>query len=229
MSWCALGKQSGVIDVSLEGSSPEMTTAILNEIGNAYVDQDVRRMAEEAEKSLAFLEQQLPQFKQQVETAESRYNAMPNQRGTIDLSEESKQILSQSVQIQTKLEEFRQRRQELASRFTPRHPSIELVDSQIASLTAQPNGVSGRIQKLPDVEQNVLRLMRDVTVSTEMFKSLLNDVQQLRLMKASKVGNARLFDPAEVPVKPIRPYQEMIVTISPVLGLVAGVLLVSVR
>lgn len=223
------GKQSGVIGVLLEGDSPEMTTAILNEIGNAYVDQNMRRKAAEAEKSLNFLEQQLPQLRQQVETAESRYNAMRNQRGTIDLSEESRLILAQSVQIQTKLQELKHRRQELAARFTTSHPAIELIDNQIASLNGQLNGVSGRIQKLPDVEQNVLRLMRDVKVSTEMLQALLNDVQQLKLMKASKVGNARLVDPAEVPIKPVRPNREMIAAIAVVLGLLAGLLMVISR
>ena len=50
------GKQSGVIGISLEGSSAERTAAILNAIGTEYVDQNVRRKAAEAEKSLEFLE-----------------------------------------------------------------------------------------------------------------------------------------------------------------------------
>ncbi|CAG2146128.1 Tyrosine-protein kinase wzc [Cupriavidus yeoncheonensis] len=223
------GKESGVIGISLEGTSPEKTAAILNDIGQAYVDQNVRRMAEEAENSLSFLESQLPRLRQQAEAAESKYNATRNQRGTVDLGEESKLILAQSVQIQTKLQELRQRRQELAARFTANHPSIGLVDSQIASLTAQLNEVSARIRKVPDVEQQVLRSMQDVKVSTDTLKSLLNDVQQLRLMKASKVGNARLIDPAEVPIKPVRPNPGMIVMFSLVLGVVGGVVLVIVR
>lgn len=223
------GKQSGVIGVTLEGESPELTAAILNEIGQEYVDQNVRRKAAEAEKSLDFLQTQLPQLKQQVEAAESRYNAMRNQRGTVDLSEESKLILSQSVQIQTRLQELRQKRQELAMRFVGDHPSITAIDNQIAGLTNQLNSVTGRIQRLPDVEQNVLRLMRDVKVSTELYQALLNDVQQLKLMKASKVGTARLVDPANVPIKPVRPNRLLIVGVAAGLGVIAGLLMVVVR
>ncbi|MGE8365892.1 polysaccharide biosynthesis tyrosine autokinase [Cupriavidus sp.] len=223
------GKQSGVIGMTLEGNSAEKTAAILNEIGAEYVEQNVRRKAAEAEKSLAFLDRQLPQLKQQVEAAESRYNAMRNQRGTIDLSEESKLILGQSVQIQTRLQDLKQKRQELIARFTSNHPTIEIMDSQIASLNAQLNGVTGKIQKLPDVEQNVLRLMRDVKVSTELYQSLLNDTQQLRLVKASKVGTARLVDAAEVPLKPVRPNRSMIAGVALVLGLLLGLLAVVVR
>lgn len=223
------GKQSGVIGVALEGTSPARTASILNEIGNEYVEQNLRRKAAEAEKSVKFLEGQLPQLKQQMETAESRYNAMRNQRGTIDLSEESKLILSQSVQIQTKLQELRQKRQELIARFTTNHPSIEILDNQIAGLTGQLNGVTGKIQKLPDVEQNVLRLMRDLKVNTELYQSLLNDVQQLRLVKASKVGTARLIDAADVPLKPVRPNRMLIGATSGVLAIVIALLVVAIR
>ncbi|MBP0623531.1 polysaccharide biosynthesis tyrosine autokinase [Cupriavidus consociatus] len=223
------GRQSGVIGISLEGSDPRMVAGTLNEIANAYVEQNVLRKAAEAEKSLAFLEQQLPQLRQQVETSENRYNAMRNQRGTVDLPEESRLMLNQSVQLQTKLQELRQKRQELDARFTPNHPIISLIDGQIASVNAQINGLTGRIQKLPDVEQNVLRLMRDVKVSTEMLQSLLNDMQQLKLMKASKVGTSRLVDAAEVPINPIRPNREVIATLAVVLGLFAGLAGVILR
>ncbi|WP_454724272.1 MULTISPECIES: polysaccharide biosynthesis tyrosine autokinase [Cupriavidus] len=223
------GKSSGVIGITLEGADPDLIAATLNEIGTEYVDQNVRRRAEEAEKSLAFLEQQLPQVKQQVETAETRYNALRNQRGTIDLTEESRLILSQSVQIQTRLQELRQKRQELVTRFTGNHPSIAIIDEQIGSLNAALAAVTTRIQKLPEVEQNVVRLMRDVKVSTEMYQSLLNDAQQLRLTKASKVGTARLVDPAEVPLQPVRPDRKLLVAFAALLGTLGALIVVFLR
>lgn len=223
------GKQSGVIGVALEGTSPMNTAAILNEIGNEYVEQNLRRKAAEAEKSVSFLEGQLPQLKRQMEASEAAYNAMRNQRGTIDLSEESKLILSQSVQIQTKLQELRQKRQELIARFTTNHPTIEILDNQIAGLNGQLGGVTGKIQKLPEVEQNVVRLMRDMKVNTDLYQSLLNDVQQLRLVKASKVGTARLVDDAEVPLKPVRPNRMLIGGTSMALAIIMGLLVVAIR
>lgn len=223
------GKQSGVIGVALEDNSPVQAAAILNAIAQEYVDQNVHRKAEEAEKSLKFLESQMPQLKQQVETAETRYNAMRNQRGTIDLSEESKLILSQSVQIQTRLQELRQKREELVARFTPNHPSVAIIDSQIGSLSAQLGGVSTKIQKLPEVEQNVLRLMRDVKVSTELYQTLLNDTQELKLAKASKVGTARLIDSADIPLEPVRPNRPMISAVAGMLGLIVALLVVMLR
>lgn len=223
------GKESDVIGVSLEGSSPTLVAGILNEIANSYVDQNVRRRSAEAEKSLAFLEQQLPQFRQQVEAAESRYNAMREKRGTIDLGAESKQLLAQSVQIQASLRELQEKREELTIRFTSNHPSLAIIDEQIAGLRAQLDGVSGKLKQLPAVEQEVLRLLRDVKVSSEMLESMLNDIQELKLMKAGNVGTVRVIDAAEIPVNAEGPNRRLIVSLSMLLGLCAGFLVVFVR
>ena len=51
---------------------------------------------------MSFLEQQLPQMKKDLDAAETKYNALRNKRGTIDLSEEAKLILAQSVDAQTR-------------------------------------------------------------------------------------------------------------------------------
>src|SRR5207253_1649928 len=64
------GKQSGIIAVSLEGPDPVKTAGTLNEIGQEYIRQNVDRKSEEAEKSLIFLEKQLPELKGQLEQSE---------------------------------------------------------------------------------------------------------------------------------------------------------------
>jgi tyrosine-protein kinase Etk/Wzc len=54
------GRQSGVIDATLQGPDPEQITLILNEIGAQYVRQNIGRKSAEAEKTLAFLDVQIP-------------------------------------------------------------------------------------------------------------------------------------------------------------------------
>ncbi len=69
------GKQSDVIGIALEGSDPRRASEILNAIGTEYVKQNIERTEEEAEKSIKFLERQLPDLKSQLEAAESKFNA----------------------------------------------------------------------------------------------------------------------------------------------------------
>ena len=75
------GRQSGVIDATLQDSDRDKLTLILNEIGQQYVRQNIERKAAEAQKTLAFLDVQLPQFKKQLDQSEEAYNRYRNQQG----------------------------------------------------------------------------------------------------------------------------------------------------
>ena len=109
---------------------------MLNEIGRQYVRQNVDRKAAEAQKTLAFLDVQMPQFKKQLVQAEDVYTRFRNQQGTVALEEEAKLALSQTVELQTKLFEAQQKRRELIARFTPDHPSLKTLDAQISAWIA---------------------------------------------------------------------------------------------
>ena len=223
------GKQSGIIGVAMEGSDPRKTAAILNAIGLEYIRQNVDRKSEEAQKSLAFLDKQLPEMKANLEQAEVKYNTLRNSRGTVDLGEEAKSVLQQSVQSQSKLVELKQKRAELLTRFQPSNPLVDAVTQQINTLNAEIASVNAKIKLMPSVEQDVLRLTRDVKVNTELYTSLLNTSQQLRLVKASKVGNARLLDVAEKPLQPVRPKRAIVIAIAALIGLFLGVIGAFIR
>ena len=216
------GKQSGVLRASLEDDDPELASRILNEIGQLYVRQNVQRKAAEAEKSIAFLNTQLPDLKKQLEASEGKFNQFRSTQGTFDLNQEAETYLKQAVDLKVKLLEAEQKRKELATRFTAQHPSMQALDGQIAALQQQIGGLEGRAKKFPAVEQDLLRLTRDVKVSNELYTNLLNSFQQLRLVKEGKVGNVRIVDTAAVPERPVKPQRGLVLALSGVLGLLAG-------
>ncbi|PWF48911.1 polysaccharide biosynthesis tyrosine autokinase [Massilia glaciei] len=223
------GKQSGIIGVSMQGPDPRKTAGILNHIGLEYIRQNVDRKSEEAEKSLAFLDKQLPEMKANLEEAEVKYNTLRNSRGTIDLSEEAKTVLQQSVMSQTRMVELKQKRDELLTRFQSSNPLVEAVTQQMRTLSAELDSVNSKIKRLPSVEQDVFRLTRDVKVNTDLYTALLNSAQQLRLVKASKVGNARLLDVAEIPLNPVRPKRAIVIALAALVGLFLGVVGAFIR
>lgn len=224
-----VGKQSGVIRTRLEGSDPATITRVLNEIGSLYVRQNVERKAAEAEKSLDFLGTFLPELRQQLEESETKFNQFRNRNSTFDLGTEAKLVLEQSVKLQTSLIELQQKRKELEARFTAQHPSIQTIDAQIKSINAEMGALTGRVKAFPNVEQDLLRFTRDVKVNNQLYASLLNSYQQLRLVKEGKVGNVRVVDVAAVPERPVKPQRAQIVALAAVLGLLAGLVLAFVR
>lgn len=223
------GRQSGVIDARLQNTDREKLTLILNEIGEQYVKQNVERKAAEAQKTLAFLDVQLPQFKKQLDQSEEAYNRYRNQKGTVALDEEARLILGRSVDLQAKLVEAQQKRREMISRFTPEHPAVRTLDDQIGAWNREISSLSERVKGLPSVQQDALRLERDVKVNNELYQQLRNNALQLQLIREGKIGNVRLIDSATNPETPIKPRKGLTLTLALVIGVLGGVLAALVR
>lgn len=223
------GKQSNVINASLEDSDRDRLQRTLNEIGAQYVRQNVERKAAEAEKTIEFLDRQLPEFKQQLENSEDAYARFRNQNGTVAFDEEAKAALAMSVQLQTKLLESQQLRRELLSRFTESNPKVRMIDGQIAAVRHEIEGLETRVSAMPAIQRDALRLERDVRVNGELYKSMLNSSLQLRLVKEGKIGNVRLLDTAVEPRRAVKPQKPLVVALSLVLGLLTGVALAILR
>jgi tyrosine-protein kinase Etk/Wzc len=223
------GRQSGVIDATLQDTDREKLVLILNEIGQQYVRQNIERKAAEAQKTLAFLDVQLPQFKKQLDQSEEAYNRYRNQQGTVALDEEAKLILSSSVDLQSKLMEAQQKRRELVSRFTAEHPFVRTLDDQIRAWNSEIANLNARVKRLPSVQQDAVRLERDVKVNNELYQQLRNNALQLQLIREGKIGNVRLIDPATRPEDAVKPKRGLTVLLALVLGLVGGVLIAVAR
>ncbi|SPB15363.1 tyrosine protein kinase [Caballeronia novacaledonica] len=220
----APAKDSNVIGVSLTGPDPQKISEILAAIGAEYVSQNVRRKSEEAERSLAFLQAQLPELKHSLDSSETRLNTYRATHGTVDLGEEATNLLQRSVTAQTKLMELEKKRGELLARYTDDHPSIRAIDAQIQIAQREADDVGRATRMLPPLEQDVLRLQRDVTVGAGLYTTLLNTSEQLKLVKAGKAGNVHLIDIPAVPEERIRPKPVRIIAASLVLGLFLGIL-----
>lgn len=218
------GKQSGIIAVSIESADPRLATRQFREIGAEYIRQNEERKAQDAERALSSLNRQLPQLKQELARAESEYNAVRHALGTIDLQEEAKTILQHSVSAQIRMSELRQRKEDLLVRFQEDAPAVIAVTQQMQVVARDLAGVEARIKRLPAVEQDVLRLSRDVKVNTAVYSAVLTTAQQLQLIMASKGGFARLLDAPVMPERPVKPKRMMIIGMAAAAGLLLGIL-----
>jgi tyrosine-protein kinase Etk/Wzc len=223
------GKQSGVIEVRLEGGNAELVNAVLLEIGQQYMAQNMGRKSEEAEKSLAFLEQQLPKLKARLEKAESEYNAFRNANGTIDFAEEARLSLQQAAAAKLRRTELMQKRTELLTRFTLYHPTVAAVTGQLQQLEQESVDISRHIKTLPLLEQDSLRLSREIKLNTDLYTSLANTAQQLRVVSVGKVSNVRMVDPPMVTYEPVRPHRMSVTVAGALCGLLLGACVALVR
>jgi tyrosine-protein kinase Etk/Wzc len=223
------GKASGVIEVKLQGENAKGINSLLSEIGREYMRQNLARKTEEAEKSLAFLNQQLPILKRQLEQSEDRYNQFRNAHGTVDLQEEARQSLEQAAAARLRKIELTQKKTELLARFTEDHPIVAALNKQRKEVDAELDEIAARIKTLPVLEQDEARLTRDIKVNTDLYTALQNTAQQLRLISVGRVSNVRLIDAPIAPEKPIKPNRPLIVALAVVTGLFIGALIAFTR
>jgi tyrosine-protein kinase Etk/Wzc len=223
------GKQSGVIGATWQGTDARIVSETLNQIGQQYVRQNIERKSAEAAKSLDFLNEQVPQLKSELEQAENLYNALRNKLGSISMSDEGAMVLQKAVDTQTQLLELKQKRKDLAMRFSDSHPSLKAVDEQIRALYGEQGKVNGLIKRFPNNEQDLLRLTRDVTVNTALYTGLLSNIEQLKLVKAGKIGNVRLVDVAALPEIPVKPKKLIVLPASLLLGLFFSITAAFIR
>lgn len=223
------GRQSGIINVTLEDTDTKRLADTLQAIGTIYVQQNTERKAAEAEKTLGFLDGFLPEIQKQMQVSETDYTKFRDQHGTFDLGAEGKAQLDALVSLQVKLLELQQQRRTLTPQFTAAHPAVKTVDQQIGALQAEIKRMERDMRRMPELQQELLNLSRNVKVNSELYVNLLNSAQQLRLVKEGKVGSVRIIDNAIIPERAVKPKKALIVLAALLLGLIAGIGLALIR
>ncbi|AJD48541.1 capsular exopolysaccharide family protein [Isoalcanivorax pacificus W11-5] len=223
------GRNTGILTVSMTGANPEKVSKILDAVARNYLLQNVQRRSAEAEKSLEFLDEQVPEIRDELNAAEEKLNAYRLESESVDLSLETKAVLDQLVQLEAKLNELKFRESEVNRLYTREHPAYRTLMEQRRSFEEERERLNSQVKNLPETQQQILRLMRDVELNQEIYVQLLNRVQELRIMKAGTIGNVRIIDNAQVQPEPIKPQKALVVVLATLLGLMGAVGQVFVR
>ncbi|MCG7199115.1 polysaccharide biosynthesis tyrosine autokinase [Marinobacter pelagius] len=224
------GRGSGIIALTYEHPNPATAKAVLDEAGKNYVRQNVERSSAEAAQSLEFLRSQLPEVKKELEAAEKKLNEYQVTAETIDITAEGSTLLQQIVELETRISELEIQRAEIEQRFQPTHPRYKAWASQMAQLKQRRAELDRRIGSLPETQQELVRLRRDVEVGNEIYLQMLSNIQQLDIARAGTVGNVRVVDEAAVnTAAPVKPRRSFIALVALMLGGVIGVGIVLLR
>lgn len=224
------GKESGILAMTYNNASPVMATNVLEQVAEFYVRQNVERNSAEAANSLKFVRDQLPNVRRELERATAALNEFQNKAQSVDINMQTQTLLNQSVAIETNLEQLRLQQADMQRQFTPAHPQYQALMKQIGQLEAQKGAIEKKVGGLPDTQQQLLKLKRDVQVTNDTYTSLLNQAQQLDIARAGTIGNVRIIDNAAVDVtSPVWPRTTLILFGSALFGGFVAMLYVFVR
>lgn len=84
---------------------------------------------------------------------------------------------------------------------------IDVITGEVRqkALEAQLTGYEHQVSRLPTIEQTLDQLTRSEGFDTDLYTLLLKRQEQARIAKAMSIGDVRIVQPAQVPVRPVRP------------------------
>ena len=223
------GEMSGVFQLTLSGTHAVRVDQTLDAITEVFLTQNVQRQSEEASQQIAFLDEQIPQVNASLLEAENSLNNYRAERDSVDLAFETSNLLDSLVAVENQLSTLALTEADLAERFRPNHPNYQALLRQRAQLIAQKEQLEAQVTQLPETQQYVLRLTRDTEVNRQVYVQLLNQRQEMNLLKAGTVGNVRILDPAVLQRATIAPQVGLVSLVSAMLGALLAVVAVVLR
>ncbi|AWR53090.1 polysaccharide biosynthesis tyrosine autokinase [Klebsiella pneumoniae] len=223
------GKDTGMLILSITGMDRSLIQKILDSISNNYLAQNIEREADQDAKSLEFLNVQLPKVRDDLNAAEDKLNNYRRKSDSVDLSLEAKSVLDQIVNVDNQLNELTFRESEISQLYTKEHPTYKALMEKRKTLQDERAKLNKRVSSMPETQQEILRLSRDVESGRAVYMQLLNRQQELSIAKSSAIGNVRVIDRAVTQPKPVKPRKVILLVIGIVFGGILSVTIVLIR
>ncbi|MBP8099744.1 MAG: polysaccharide biosynthesis tyrosine autokinase [Acinetobacter sp.] len=210
-----VGKDTGILAFNFVGTDKEKIQIVLNSVVRNYEHQDKEFGVLSAGRSLDFIEKQLPVIKASLRESEDKLNEFRHKNATLDLSLEAQSVMQNLTKIESELTSIDTKEAEVSELFTKDHPSYQALIEKKKVLQKAKDDLVKRVAAMPQLQQDVIRLTRDVEIEQQVYMQLLNKQQEFSIMKASNAGNVRIVDTAvtlEEPIKPKKPLILLLLT-----------------
>ncbi|EEW7548748.1 polysaccharide biosynthesis tyrosine autokinase [Escherichia coli] len=224
-----VGKGTGIISLAIKGADKAENVQILNSIIQNYVDQNTERKKEVTNNTLLFLDEYLPKVKTKLDNYENQLNAFRKKNESIDLSLEAKSALDSALQVEEKLNELTFKEVEIQQLYTRNHPAYQSLLDKRQQLLREKEKISKNIQKLPNTQQQIVRLTRDVESEQAIYNQLVAKQQELSVLNSGITADVRIIDSAESQPNAVAPKKALIMVLATILGFIVGCAYVIAR
>lgn len=224
-----VGKGTGIISLEIKGADKAENVQILNSIIQNYVDQNTERKKEVTNNTLLFLDEYLPKVKTKLDNYENQLNAFRKKNESIDLSLEAKSALDSALQVEEKLNELTFKEVEIQQLYTRNHPAYQSLLDKRQKLLREKEKISKNIQKLPNTQQQIVRLTRDVESEQAIYNQLVAKQQELSVLNSGITADVRIIDSAESQPNAVAPKKSLILVLATILGFIVGCAYVIAR
>lgn len=227
-----LGKQDGVIKISVSDKDPKLAA----DLANAYVDElgklALRLNLSKATDNRGFLEKRLAEARIELTKAEEALKAFQAKNKTFSVTDQAKATIEGVAQLRAQLAAQEVQLAGLKRQFTDNSQEIRSAKAVIASIRSQISSLEGKaggstsipnLGAVPQMGQEYLRLMREFKIQEAVLETLTKQFEMAKITEAKDTAPFQILEKARVPERKSKPKRSTIVIIS---TLTAGFLMV---
>ncbi|CAN0618249.1 tyrosine-protein kinase Etk/Wzc [Burkholderia multivorans] len=222
------GTDTGLIKVSYENADPVRATAIANDIVQNYMASHIAYRQNEANRMLAFVNGELPRLRTEMKVAEDKLAKHQATTASLQPTSESQVYLQGIMDFDRQIAALAIQRTQVLERFTPQSTQVQTIDQQLGQLNMAKRNFEARFASMPAAARQSADLTRDAKVAEQIYVAMVAKANELSVTRAGTIGNAHILDAAVRPAAPIKPKSAFIIPIGSALGLMCGVLFVTV-
>lgn len=222
------GKQTGVIGISYAHRYPDRAKSVLNTLTDVYLNQNIEMRSAEAAKTLQFLEEQLPAVKARLDSSEKKLADYRQSVGSVNMSVESQALMKKEQDLNQQIMSLERKRQEATRLFKSEHPSVQTITRQLSRLRNELSKLKSEAEKMPLTQQEILTMQEEVAANNAQYTAMMNNIQQLRTVRAGEVGTASVVDYAVEDSEQVKPRKSFILLCCVGISLIVGIVVVFI-
>jgi tyrosine-protein kinase Etk/Wzc len=175
-----LGKKTNIICISYTNTDPELARGVVNTLVQAYLDKTVAIKAEEAGKTVDFVEGQLTGVRQALDTAEKDLQGYKSASGVMKLDTEAEELIKKFSDVEKERAAVALQKKQLEFALTSLKESMARGKTYAPAVMRDDQLVSGMATKLAELEVQKRALLEEYTREHPSVKNVQGQIEELQ-------------------------------------------------
>ncbi|HPE59419.1 MAG TPA: polysaccharide biosynthesis tyrosine autokinase [Thiolinea sp.] len=217
-------KNSRLVEVHFDGSSPEGSARVANAIVDTFIELNLERRFETTQNAQDFLTDRIKDAKTKLQEAEANLNRYAEENDIIMLDDKDSTAGTHAI-MRLSEEVVKAESEVIALKSDPRSSRAELEAAQKkAELVRDELGrEQARAQQLQSQTVTYKTLQREVETNQALYQGLLQRMKEINVAGGVGTNNIMLVDQAQVPLKKYKPKLSTNLGFASLLGLFLGI------
>lgn len=186
---------TGLLSLSFTAESPEQALSSLKSLLDQFIESDREHAIKTAQDRLDYIESEIPTAVKAMDDAEDALTRFQKDSQVVSIEYETEALLRQVSQIELLLRE---------AQIPKEQERLEGIREELFA----------RLSTIPDNQQHIQNLTRDVEIAQTIYLELMKRVQELRVARASARGLVRVIDEPYAYPKPAGPKRAQITVLT---------------